>query len=34
MGYLDVAVFEQKFEDFVEFTFGQWGDVFTDPSKG
>ena len=34
MGYLDVAVFEQKFEDFVEFTFGQWGDVFTDPMYG
>lgn len=33
MGYLDVAVFEQKFEDFIEFTFGQWGD-FTQPMFG
>lgn len=33
MGYLDVAVFEQKFEDFIEFTFGQWGDA-TPPMFG
>lgn len=24
MGFLDVAAFEQRFEQFVEFTFGQW----------
>lgn len=25
MGYLDAVVFQQEFQDFVEFTFGQWG---------
>ena len=25
MGYLDAVVFQQDFEQFVEFTFGQWG---------
>ena len=35
MGYLDVAVFEQQFEDFIEFTFGRWGpeESFMDPSQ-
>lgn len=26
MGYADAVVFQQEFKDFVEFTFGQWGD--------
>lgn len=26
MGYLDAVVFQQEFEDYVEFTFGQWGE--------
>lgn len=34
MGYLDLAVFEQNFEDFIEFTFGQWGNPATDPLYG
>jgi iron complex outermembrane receptor protein len=25
MGYVDAVVFQQDFEDYVEFTFGQWG---------
>jgi len=25
MGFLDVALFQQRFENFIEFTFGQWG---------
>ena len=25
MGYVDAVVFQQEFEDYVEFTFGQWG---------
>lgn len=25
MGFLDVALFRQDYEDFIEFTFGQWG---------
>ncbi len=27
MGYADVAVFQQNYENFIEFTFGQWKDV-------
>jgi outer membrane receptor protein involved in Fe transport len=26
MGYVDAVVFRQEFKDYVEFTFGQWGD--------
>jgi iron complex outermembrane receptor protein len=33
-GYADVAVFRQNYEDFIEFSFGQWGDPFTDPLFG
>jgi iron complex outermembrane receptor protein len=25
MGFIDAAVFQQRFENFIEFTFGQWG---------
>jgi iron complex outermembrane receptor protein len=25
-GYLDAVAFQQEFEDYIEFTFGQWGD--------
>lgn len=25
-GYLDAVVFQQEFQDYIEFTFGQWGD--------
>ena len=32
-GFLDVAAFYQKYDDFIEFTFGQWGS-FTDPLVG
>ncbi|MBL8000381.1 MAG: TonB-dependent receptor [Flavobacteriales bacterium] len=28
MGYLDAVVFQQEFKDYIEFTFGQWGDPF------
>ena len=34
MGYLDLAVFQQKYDNFIEFTFGQWGDPLTDASFG
>ncbi|MCB0763235.1 MAG: TonB-dependent receptor [Flavobacteriales bacterium] len=27
-GYLDAVVFQQEFENYVEFTFGQWGNPF------
>jgi len=27
MGYADVAVFQQNYENFIEFTFGQWREV-------
>ena len=35
MGYLDLAMFEQKFENFIEFTFGRWGpeESFMDPAQ-
>lgn len=33
LGYLDVAIFQQKYSDFIEFSFGQWGS-FTDPLFG
>ena len=32
-GFFDFAVFEQRYEDFIEFTFGQWG-APTDPLVG
>lgn len=32
-GFLDLAAFYQKYDDFIEFTFGQWGS-FTDPLVG
>lgn len=32
-GFFDVALFEQRYEDFIEFTFGQWG-LPTDPLVG
>lgn len=32
-GFLDLALFEQRYEDFIEFTFGQWG-APTDPLVG
>ena len=32
-GFLDVAAFYQKYDDFIEFTFGQWGS-FTDDLVG
>tara|TARA_B110000444_G_scaffold193334_1_gene183426 strand:- start:2327 stop:3988 length:1662 start_codon:yes stop_codon:yes gene_type:complete len=33
LGYLDVAIFQQKYKDFIEFSFGQWGDL-ADPLFG
>jgi outer membrane cobalamin receptor len=33
LGYLDVAIFQQKYSDFIEFSFGQWGD-WTEPLFG
>ena len=35
IGYLDLAMFEQKFENFIEFTFGSWGpeESFMDPAQ-
>lgn len=33
-GYLDVAFFWQEYEDYIEYTFGQWGDIFNDPNFG
>ena len=26
MGYLDIAIFQQRYTDFIEFTFGSWGE--------
>jgi len=26
LGYLDIAIFQQRYTDFIEFSFGQWGD--------
>ena len=33
-GFADVAVFRQNFTQFIEFTFGQWGNPLTDPLAG
>ncbi|MEY5042783.1 MAG: hypothetical protein RJA19_10 [Bacteroidota bacterium] len=33
MGFVDVALFRQDFDQFIEFTFGQWG-ALTDPIAG
>ena len=33
-GFLDVAGFYQKYDNFIEFTFGQWGNPLTDPLAG
>ncbi len=33
VGFLDLAIFEQRYRDFIEFTFGQWGSN-TDPLVG
>ena len=33
-GFLDAAAFYQEYEDFIEFTFGQWGNPATEPLAG
>ena len=33
-GFIDVAGFFQEYEDFIEFTFGQWGDPATEENFG
>ena len=33
-GFLDVAGFYQEYDNFIEFTFGQWGNPLTDPLAG
>ena len=33
-GFLDVAGFYQEYDNFIEFTFGQWGNPFVDPLAG
>jgi len=27
LGYLDIAIFQQRYTDFIEFSFGKWGDT-------
>ncbi len=34
MGYVDLAVFRQQLSNFMEFSFGQWGNPFVDPQFG
>ncbi len=34
LGYLDVAVFQQRYKNFIEFTFGAWGTPPADPLGG
>ncbi len=34
MGYVDIAAFRQLLNHFMEFSFGQWGNPFTDPQFG
>lgn len=34
MGYLDLAVFRQQLSNFMEFSFGQWGNPLIDPQFG
>lgn len=33
-GFLDLAAFRQDFDNFIEYTFGQWGNPLTDPLIG
>lgn len=33
-GFLDLALFEQRYDQFIEFTFGQWGNPLTAPLGG
>lgn len=33
-GFVDVAGFYQEYDNFIEFTFGQWGNPLTDPLAG
>ncbi len=33
-GYLDVAIFQQRYKNFIEFTFGQWGNANSDVLAG
>jgi iron complex outermembrane receptor protein len=33
-GYIDVAFFRSQYKDMLEFTFGSYGDIFTDPLFG
>jgi len=32
--YFDVALFRMEYKDMMEFSFGQWGNIFTDPFAG
>lgn len=34
MGYVDLALFRQELNNFMEFSFGQWGNPATDPQFG